>query len=42
MSHPQTMFQLTGRGHAAASLNNATLLIIDAQEEYRSTLPGHR
>lgn len=43
MSHPQTMFQLTGRGHAPASLNNATLLIIDAQEEYRSgvlALPG--
>lgn len=43
MSHLQTMFQLTGRGHAPASLNNATLLIIDAQEEYRSgvlALPG--
>ena len=37
------MFQLTGRGHAPASLSNATLLIIDAQEEYRSgalRLPG--
>lgn len=43
MSLPQTMFQLTGRGHAPASLGNATLLIIDAQEEYRSgvlALPG--
>jgi nicotinamidase-related amidase len=43
MSTPQTLFALTGRGHAAASLNNATLLIIDAQEEYRSgalQLPG--
>ncbi|MHA6493628.1 cysteine hydrolase family protein [Pseudomonas borbori] len=43
MSHPHTMFQLTGRGHAPASLSNATLLIIDAQEEYRSgvlQLPG--
>lgn len=43
MSLPQTMFQLTGRGHAPASLSNATLLIIDAQEEYRSgvlALPG--
>ncbi|NQD91643.1 cysteine hydrolase [Pseudomonas sp. CrR25] len=43
MSHPQTLFQLTGRSHAPASLGNATLLIIDAQEEYRSgvlQLPG--
>ncbi|VXC38907.1 Isochorismatase hydrolase [Pseudomonas sp. 8Z] len=43
MSLPQTMFQITGRGHAPASLANATLLIIDAQEEYRSgvlALPG--
>lgn len=43
MSHPQTLFQLTGRGHAPATLGNATLLIIDAQEEYRSgvlQLPG--
>ena len=42
-SHPQTFYQLTGRGHAPASLSNATLLIIDAQEEYRSgvvKLPG--
>ena len=43
MSFPQTLFQLTGRGHAPATLGNATLLIIDAQEEYRSgvlQLPG--
>jgi nicotinamidase-related amidase len=43
MSTPQTLFALTGRGHAPARLNNATLLIIDAQEEYRSgalQLPG--
>ncbi|WPC03557.1 cysteine hydrolase family protein [Pseudomonas sp. MBLB4123] len=43
MSHPQTLFQLTGRTHAPASLGNATLVIIDAQEEYRSgvlQLPG--
>jgi nicotinamidase-related amidase len=43
MSYPQTLFQLTGRSHAPASLSNATLLIIDAQEEYRSgvlQLPG--
>lgn len=36
MSAPKTMFALTGRGHAPANLSNATLLIIDAQEEYRS------
>lgn len=43
MSHPKTMFALTGRGHAPASLSNATLVVIDAQEEYRSgvlQLPG--
>ncbi|MET1078121.1 MAG: cysteine hydrolase family protein [Pseudomonas sp.] len=43
MSHAQTLYQLTGRGHAAASLGHATLLVIDAQEEYRSgvlRLPG--
>lgn len=43
MSQPQTFFQLSGRGYAAANLNNATLVIIDAQEEYRSgalPLPG--
>ena len=32
----KTMFQLTGRGYAAANLSNATLLIIDAQNEYLS------
>jgi nicotinamidase-related amidase len=36
MNQPQTMLQLTGRTYAPASLSNATLLIIDAQEEYRS------
>ncbi|WP_314408285.1 cysteine hydrolase family protein [Pseudomonas kuykendallii] len=43
MSMPQTLFQLSGRGYAPATLSNATLLIIDAQEEYRSgamVLPG--
>ena len=43
MSLPQTMFQITGRGHAPANLATATLLIIDAQEEYRCgalALPG--
>ena len=43
MPMPQTLFQLSGRGYAPASLGNATLLIIDAQEEYRSgamILPG--
>ena len=29
----KTMFQLTGRGYAAANLSNASLLIIDAQNE---------
>ena len=32
----KTMFQLTGRGYAAATLTNASLLIIDAQNEYLS------
>ena len=32
----KTMFQLTGRGYAAANLSNASLLIIDAQNEYLS------
>ena len=32
----KTMFQLTGRGYAAATLSNASLLIIDAQNEYLS------
>lgn len=36
MSDPQTLFQLLGRGYSPASLSKATLLIIDAQEEYRS------
>ncbi|UUY07293.1 cysteine hydrolase [Pseudomonas sp. J452] len=36
MSDPKTLFQLTGRGYAPATLGKATLLIIDAQEEYRS------
>ena len=43
MPQPHTMFQLTGRGHPPASLAQATLLIIDAQQEYRSgvlQLPG--
>lgn len=43
MSAPKTMMQLTGRGHPPARLGQATLVIIDAQEEYRSgvlSLPG--
>ena len=36
MSALKTMFQLTGRGYAAANLSNASLLIIDAQNEYLS------
>lgn len=36
MSDPKTLFQLLGRGYAPATLGKATLLIIDAQEEYRS------
>jgi nicotinamidase-related amidase len=36
MSDPKTLFQLTGRGYAPATLAKATLVIIDAQEEYRS------
>lgn len=43
MNHPQTLLQLTGRTYAPATLGTATLLIIDAQEEYRSgtlQLPG--
>lgn len=43
MSAPKSMFQLSGRGYPPANLNNATLVIIDAQEEYRSgvlALPG--
>ncbi|GAB3396050.1 cysteine hydrolase family protein [Azotobacter armeniacus] len=43
MPQPQTLLQITGRSFAPAHLKNATLLIIDAQEEYRSgvlRLPG--
>jgi nicotinamidase-related amidase len=43
MSQPQTMFQLLGRGYAPATLAKATLVVIDAQEEYRTgalALPG--
>ncbi|MVW75721.1 cysteine hydrolase family protein [Pseudomonas xionganensis] len=43
MSIPQTLLALTGRSHAPAKLGNATLVVIDAQEEYRSgvlQLPG--
>ena len=36
MSSLKTMFQLSGRVHARASLSNATLIIIDAQKEYLS------
>lgn len=36
MPQPQTLMQITGRSFAPAHLKNATLLIIDAQEEYRS------
>ncbi|WP_437880916.1 cysteine hydrolase family protein [Pseudomonas sp. LRF_L74] len=36
MPKPKTLFQLTGRGYAPATLGKATLVIIDAQEEYRS------
>lgn len=32
----KTMFQLSGRGYAAAGLSHATLIIIDAQNEYLS------
>lgn len=35
MPQPQTLLQLTGRGYAPARLTNATLLVIDVQEEYR-------
>ncbi len=40
MSVPQTMFQLSGRGYAAAKLSHATLIIIDAQKEYLSGPAG--
>lgn len=36
MSKPQTLLQLSGRSYAPATLANATLLVIDVQEEYRS------
>lgn len=39
----KTILQLTGRGFAPAKLKNATLLVIDVQEEYRMgvlPLPG--
>lgn len=36
MSKPQTLLQLSGRSYAPATLTNATLLVIDAQEEYRT------
>jgi len=43
MSKPQTMLQLSGRSYAPATLANATLVVIDVQEEYRTgtlALPG--
>lgn len=43
MSDAKTLFELTGRGFPAAELSRATLLIIDAQNEYRNgdlRLPG--
>lgn len=36
MSKPQTMLQLSGRSYAPATLANATVVVIDAQEEYRT------
>ncbi len=36
MPAPKTMFQLLGRGYAPATLSKATLLVVDAQEEYHS------
>ncbi|MFZ0156137.1 cysteine hydrolase family protein [Pseudomonas sp.] len=36
MSVPMTMFHLSGRGYPPAKLNNASLVIIDAQKEYLS------
>ena len=36
MSKPQTLLQLSGRSYAPATLGNATLVVIDVQEEYRS------
>lgn len=43
MTQVQTLLQLTGRSYAPAQLEQATLLIIDCQQEYRSgalALPG--
>ena len=43
MPHPLTLLQISGRGYPPAPLRQSTLLIIDAQEEYRSgalRLPG--
>jgi len=36
MSVPTTMFHLSGRGYPPAKLNNASLVIIDAQKEHLS------
>ncbi|UVE16244.1 cysteine hydrolase [Pseudomonas sp. LS44] len=36
MSQPQTLLQLSGRSYAPASLQHSCLIVIDAQEEYRS------
>ncbi|MCP1649924.1 cysteine hydrolase [Pseudomonas sp. GD04087] len=36
MSLPLSMLQISGRGYPPATLRQSTLLIIDAQEEYRS------
>ncbi|SDK64099.1 Nicotinamidase-related amidase [Pseudomonas delhiensis] len=43
MSQPLSMLKISGRGYPPATLRQSTLLIIDAQEEYRSgvlALPG--
>lgn len=43
MYQPRTLFQITGRGYPAATFKQAALVVIDAQEEYRSgslPLPG--
>ncbi|MBO3275636.1 cysteine hydrolase family protein [Pseudomonas schmalbachii] len=43
MPQPLSLLQITGRGYPPATLRQSTLLIIDAQEEYRSgvlALPG--
>lgn len=36
MSQPLSMLKISGRGYPPATLRQSTLLIIDAQEEYRS------